>query len=168
MNIIFLKENWSGFGNFILKPKPDFNNIVNSFGEYYGHYLANRKYGTQADAILDQQRKPVFSGTSSSHKIYIETWNPNEQMDEKIDIKVGLFNDLEDATGSTAERIPGTQIDDLVTGIKASFSQKGIAGYAPRVFHSPERWYMLRENVNAAVPGQTTQLIQLFQAYNAQ
>ncbi len=89
-------------------------------------------------------------------------------MDEKIDSKVGLFNDLEDATTTPQEQIPQTSISDLVQGIKGSFSQKGIAGYAPRVFHSPERWYMLRENVNVAVPGQTNKLNQLFQAYNVQ
>ena len=151
----------------LTQPERDFYDMVEGFGEYYGHYLADRKYGTQADAILDQQRKSVFSGTSSSHKIYLETWNPNEQMDDKKDTRVGLFNDLEDPL-LPLEIIPLTQITDQVSVIKASFSQKGIAGYAPSVFQSPERWYMLQANVDAAVPGQTSQLNQLFQAYNVQ
>ncbi|MBX9783064.1 MAG: hypothetical protein K2X48_07210 [Chitinophagaceae bacterium] len=152
----------------LAQPEREMYDMINGFGEYYGHYLANRKYGTQADAILDQQRKTVFTTTSSSHKNYLETWNPNEQMDDKIDMKVGLFNDLEDAVSSPPERIPQTSIDDLVQGIKASFSQKGIAGYFPGLYYSPEYWYMLRSNVDIAVPGQTNQINLLFQAYNVQ
>lgn len=150
----------------LAQPERDFYDMVNGFGEYYGHYLANRKYGTQADAILDHQRKPIFSSTSSSHKLYLESWNPNEQIDEKLDMKVGLFHDMEDLTSNPPEQIG--QYLDQVQNAKASFSQKGIAGYAPRLFHSPERWYMLKENVNLSVPGQTNQLNSLFQAYNIQ
>jgi hypothetical protein len=151
----------------INQPDREFYDMVEGFGEYYGHYIADRKYGTQADAMRDQQRKLIYSGTNSSHKNYLEAWNPNEQIDEHLNTKVGLFHDVEDGM-TPLEVIPTTQIEDRVTGIKASFAQKGIAGYAPRLFHSPERWYMLRENVNLAVPGQTNHLNQLFQAYNVQ
>ena len=103
----------------IQMPERDFYNMVEGFGEYYGHYLADKRYGMGADPILDQQRKRVFSGGGvSSHKNYLENWNPNEGMDLQIGYKVGLFHDLEDANSIPIETIQGTSLLDLTQGIK--------------------------------------------------
>ncbi|MBX9785427.1 MAG: hypothetical protein K2X48_19240 [Chitinophagaceae bacterium] len=152
----------------VAKPDKEFYNMVDGFGEYYGHFLANRRYGSNADPILDQQRKRVISsGGLSSHRIYLENWNPNEGMDELIDYKVGLFYDLDDLNATPLEFIPNTTITDQVQSIKASSSQKSVSGYAPRLIHSPEEWHHLKWNLQMREPSQTAFLNNLFTAYNA-
>ncbi|MFN4286775.1 MAG: hypothetical protein ACK4E8_12535 [Lacibacter sp.] len=150
----------------IQMPERDFYNMVEGFGEYYGHYLADKRYGMGADPILDQQRKRVFSsGGVSSHKNYLENWNPNEGMDLRIGHKVGLFHDLEDETNT--EYIPGTNIIDWVKQIKPSASQKSISGYMPRLVPSPQEWRHLKWNLQTREPSQNIYLDSLFNAYNA-
>jgi hypothetical protein len=153
------------FSAVLTQPDLQFYNQVQGFGEYYGHFVADKNYGTLADGIKNQKGETVLSlGTESSHKRYLEDWDPGEPLDEDIFMKVGLFHDLEDNT--PGEKVPRTIIDDFVSGIKPKDFEKAFTGKAPSVVTAPELWQHTRDNLVVKFPLQQTDLVQLFVAYN--
>jgi hypothetical protein len=49
--------------------------MYNGFGEAFAHTLANRRYGTLADDLYDQNFVEIkATAIEGSHSIYIETW----------------------------------------------------------------------------------------------
>jgi hypothetical protein len=105
-------------------------------------------------------------GTESSHKRYLEAWDPKEPLDEDIFMKVGLFHDLEDNT--PLEVVPRTNpnILDAVSGIKPKDFEGAFVGKAPSVTLAPELWWDTRDNLIVKFPLQQMTLIDLFRAYN--
>jgi hypothetical protein len=151
----------------VSQPDREFYNQVLGFGEYYGHYLADKRYVTLADPILNQKRERVASDPvtlTSSHKKYLEDWNPNEPLDEIKYDREGLFNDLEDINSVPPEQVPFTSIQDLVSGIKAKDYEKAIMGGA--VYANPELWDQCRENLKYVFPLQADKIVDLYRAYN--
>jgi hypothetical protein len=72
--------------------------MYNGFSEAYGHTLANRRYGTLADNLYDQNFVEIKGTTvEGSHSIYIETWRSFGVVDVESTVpKSGLFYDLWD------------------------------------------------------------------------
>jgi hypothetical protein len=97
---------------------------------------------------------------------YLEDWDPNEPLDEDVFMKVGLFNDLEDANSTPIERVPKTSIDDLVSGVKPKDYEKAFTGKAPSIVTAPELWQHTRDNFIVAFQAQQIQIMSLFSAYN--
>lgn len=70
----------------LTKPDIEFYHQIFGFGEYYGHYLADRKYGIQADAVKAQDFTNLSSSSGeSSHKRFLETWKPTVSVDFEKD-----------------------------------------------------------------------------------
>jgi hypothetical protein len=104
-------------------------------------------------------------GTESSHKRYLEAWDPAEPLDEDIFMKVGLFHDLEDNTPN--ELVPSNPlILDLVSGIKPKDFEKAFVGKPPSLIPAPELWKDTRDNIITTFTSQQTALVPLFVAYN--
>jgi hypothetical protein len=72
--------------------------MYNGFSEAYAHTLANRRYGTLADDLYDQNFIEIKGTTiEGSHSIYIETWRSTGVVDvESTIVRSGLFSDLWD------------------------------------------------------------------------
>ncbi|MFN4286564.1 MAG: hypothetical protein ACK4E8_11460 [Lacibacter sp.] len=158
----------NGLFQMVAAPDFEFYSKVNGFSEYYGHFLSHRKYGGSADAILDQQRKRVFSlGNESSHLRYLENWNPSETGDINLMQKVGLFHDLNDVNSAALETISGrTQTGlDQVQDVKPASMQKSIAGTMPFLIHSPQIWWHTRANIQVRYPAQEQLILSLFTIY---
>jgi hypothetical protein len=145
------------------QPDREFYHQVRGFGEWYGHWLCDKNYGPQADPVLNQKRETVAGDAlASSHKKYLEGWDPGEPLDEFVYSKEGLFHDLEDATPN--EQVPSSiNIDDLVSGIKAKDYQTAIMGGA--VYASPELWNQCMENLKYAFPLQANNIVDLYRGY---
>jgi hypothetical protein len=147
-------------------PDREFYHQVRGFGEYYGHYLCDKLYGPLADPVLDQKRERVTGDAlTSSHKKYLENWDPGEPLDELVYNKEGLFHDLEDAGSNPLERVPSSpNFFDEVSGIKAKDYQTAIMGGA--VYASPELWDQCRENLKYVFPLQADKIVDLYRGYN--
>jgi hypothetical protein len=147
----------------VTQPHREFYYQVMGFGEYYGHYLADKKYLTLADGIKNQKGETVqSSGGESSHKRYLEAWDPGEPLDEEIYMKVGLFHDWED---NFPDQVPGSSLFETVFGVKPKDYEKAFTGKAPNIVTAPELWRDTRDNLGAAFPSQQVSIIQLFAAY---
>jgi hypothetical protein len=147
-------------------PERDYYDMVTAYSETYGHIICNRRYSINADAIKNQYRQDVSStATMSSHLRYLENWVPNLNFDEKRYERVGLIYDLND---SNVDIIINGAISyqDLVQGVtyKAMFSS--ITGKDGAINPNPELWSQFRQNVIGFYPGQSTNIINLFNAYN--
>ncbi len=74
--------------------------MYNGFSEAYAHNLANRRYGTLADDVYDQNFVEIKStAVEGAHSIYIETWKSKGVVDVESTVpKSGLFYDLWDTS----------------------------------------------------------------------
>jgi hypothetical protein len=144
-------------------PDREFYHQVRGFGEYYGHYLCDKLYGPLADPVLDQKRERVTGDAlASSHKKYLEAWDPGEPLDELVYGKEGLFHDLEDNTPSEFVSLT-SPYRDLVLGIKAKDYQTAIMGGA--VYANPGQWGHCMENLKFVFPLQADNIVNLYRGY---
>jgi hypothetical protein len=137
--------------------------MYNGFSEAYAHALTDRRYGTLADDLYDQNFVEIKSTTiEGSHSIYIETWSSEGVVDvESIVPKSGLFYDLwdtrQDFVNDDPQRldlpiIPWNQISNTGLGVLGGNS-------SPQLFN---HW---RSNLQNAVLPQSTSIQQLFTYY---
>jgi hypothetical protein len=126
--------------------------------------LANRRYGTLADDLFDQNFVEI-KGTvaEGSHSIYIETWKSINVIDvESTILKSGLFYDLWDTRQDLVNDDPQRVDFPIITWIQISNTGLGINGgnSSPQFFND---W---RNNLQNTIPFQSTSIQQLFSHYN--
>jgi hypothetical protein len=82
--------------------------MYNGFSEAYAHTLANRRYGTLADDLYDQNFVEIKStAVEGAHSIFIETWRSEGVVDLESTLpKSGLFYDLWDTQNDTVNGDP--------------------------------------------------------------
>ncbi|TAD84211.1 MAG: hypothetical protein EAY75_13530 [Bacteroidetes bacterium] len=134
------------------------------FASFYGHMLADRKYGVLADAILDQKRDEIASSaTESAHRRYLEAWKPDVSEDAMLSMKTGLFYDLWD---SNQDIVVDQRDPDNVSGLTLENQFKAYKG--DFLYGSANQWWHMRDNIQVPYPSQTTAITYLFQTYGVQ
>lgn len=106
----------------------------------------------------------LINSTTTSHKIYLENWDPSLSIDLRKNDRAGLFYDLYDNT--PLEIIPSSQIPDNVSNVKSSEMYKSITGWpGGNPYWQPEAWSEFRDNVRYFYPFQLNQILGLSLAY---
>ena len=129
----------------------------------YAHSLADRRYGTLADDLYDQNFVEIKGTTiEGAHSIYIETWRSFGVVDVESTVpKSGLLYDLWDTR------------QDLVNGVQNQFdipslSWNSIGNTGLGVTGSnnaPDRFTLWRNNLTAVAPSQSSFINDLFFYY---
>jgi hypothetical protein len=137
--------------------------MYNGFSEAYAHTLANRRYGTQADDLYDQNFVEIKgTGVEGSHSIYIEPWKSKEVVDVESTVpKSGLFYDLWDTKQDLVNNefgrldipnLPWNTISNTGLGINGTNS-------------APDRFTLWRNNLTGKSTTQGTAITNLFSYY---
>jgi hypothetical protein len=153
----------------------DFIDIVEGFGEYYGHIMcdAYKQYGTLSSPVFNNKFELISPSSISSHARVLEDWQPNVGVDLQRQERFGLFNDLHDNNSNPVEIIrpfnqPLFDRQDLVNGVTRSAMFNAITGQAVAgslVWSAPQTWLQYRDNINSLYSGQLPQLSNLYTAY---
>jgi hypothetical protein len=137
--------------------------MYNGFSEAYAHTLANRRYGTLADDLYDQNFVEIKGTTvEGSHSIYIETWKSQGVVDVESTVpKSGLFNDLWDTRQDLVNKDPQRLDLPIIPWNQISNTGLGVLGgnSSPQLFN---HW---SSNLQNAVLPQSTSIQQLFTYY---
>jgi hypothetical protein len=140
--------------------------MYNGFSEAYAHTLANRRYGTLADDLYDQNFVEIKGTTvEGSHSIYIETWKSQGVVDVESTVpKSGLFNDLWDTRQDLVNGIQN-QIDFPSTNWSA-ITNTGLGSAGTNT--TPDRFILWRNNLIGTNPTQSVFITNLFSYYQVQ
>lgn len=129
----------------------------------YAHSLADRRYGTLADDLFDQNFVEI-KGTAVEgvHSIYIEYWKSEGVVDVESTVpKSGLFYDLWD-TRQDLVNANSSQPDMPI--IPWNFiGSTGLGSTGGNT--SPQRFNDWRNNLQNALPTQSIAIQQLFSYY---
>jgi hypothetical protein len=153
-------------------PDREYFEMVNGFGEFYGHRMCHIRYGSLSDPLYDQKRQIIVSaGVASSHLRYLENWQPNVEVDINKNLRIGLFHDCIDLEVDRIrpEQLAQRERDDLVSNISMkqmfySFTGSGSSGGLLQ-WGSPQEWIHFADNTAAQAASQSASLNNLFIAY---
>ena len=137
--------------------------MYNGFSEAYAHTLANRRYGTLADDLYDQNFVEI-KGTAVEgvHSIYIETWKSIEVVDVESTVpRSGLFYDLFDSMNDLVNAKPGQTDVPILSWNLIANTGLGITGSNT----APDRFTLWRNNITGIATTQTSAINNLFFYY---
>jgi hypothetical protein len=151
----------------------DYIDIVDGFGEYYGHLMCDlyKQYGALSSPIFNNKYELITSTTISSHARVLEDWQPNVDVDLQRQERFGLFMDLHDNT--PLENVipfgfPSLERDDLINNVSRPVMFRAITGWGTSgsvTWTSPQTWAHFNDNVKASYPAQLANLTDLNTAY---
>jgi hypothetical protein len=137
--------------------------MYNGFSEAYAHTLANRRYGTLADDLYDQNFVEIKGTTvEGSHSIYIETWKSIEVVDVESTVpRSGLFYDLFDSRNDLVNAKPGQTDVPILSWNLIANTGLGITGFNT----APDRFTLWRNNITGIATTQSIAINNLFFYY---
>jgi hypothetical protein len=137
--------------------------MYNGFSEAYAHTITDRRYGTLADDLYDQNFVEIKStAVEGAHSIYIETWKSIEVVDVESTVPMsGLFYDLFDSRNDLVNAKPG-QIDiPILSWNLIANTGLGITGSNT----APDRFTLWRNNITGIATTQSSAINNLFFYY---
>jgi hypothetical protein len=140
--------------------------MYNGFSEAYAHALADRRYGTLADDLYDQNFVEIKGTTiEGSHSIYIETWRSFGVVDVESTVpKSGLFYDLWDTRQDEVNSVTNQFDLPVLTWVNLNNTGLGISG--PN--NSPDLFLSWRNNLVSTNNSQSFFISELFRFYGIQ
>ncbi len=140
--------------------------MYNGFSEAYAHTLANRRYGTLADDLFNQNFVEI-KGTAVEgvHSIYIENWKSLGVVDvESTVTKSGLFYDLFDTRQDEVNGLTNQFDFPILPWSSISNTGLGLSGSNT----SPDLFLYWRNNLTGTNISQSFSISELFRFYGIQ